>query len=118
MTMKLKLNGTQRGRLNACRYKQVNGSHYVSDSIAVPVTNPITVHIILMLYCMNHTWTSAIFDDEGAFLQGCSTNGEEIYIEVPDGFHKWYKGNVVLCMNVLLYGTKQTACCFFKMFSL
>ena len=53
--MKLKLNGTQRGRLNACGYKQVNGSHYTSDSIAAPVTNPITVRIVLVLYCMNST---------------------------------------------------------------
>jgi hypothetical protein len=57
--MKQKSNGMQRGRLNACGYKQVDGSRYASDSIATPVTNPITVGIILMLYCMNCTWTSA-----------------------------------------------------------
>ena len=57
--MKQKSNGTRRGRLNARGYKQVDGSHYASDSIAAPVTNPITVRIVLMLYCMNGTWTSA-----------------------------------------------------------
>ena len=41
--MKMKSNGTCRGRLNACGYEQVDGSHYVSDSIAMSVTNPITV---------------------------------------------------------------------------
>ena len=41
--MKLKSNGTLRGRLNACGYKQVDESHYESVSIAAPVTNPITV---------------------------------------------------------------------------
>jgi hypothetical protein len=41
--MKLKSNGTWRGRLNAHGYEQVDRSHYASDSIAAPVTNPITV---------------------------------------------------------------------------
>jgi hypothetical protein len=59
----------------------------------------------------------AIIDVEGAFLQGCFTKGEELYIEVLDGFHKWYEGGIVLCMNVPLYGTKQAAYCFFKTFA-
>ena len=84
--IKLKANGTRRGRLNARGYKQVDGSRYASDSIATPVTNPITVQIILMLLCMNPDWTSAVIDVEGAFLQGQFENGEELYIEVPDGF--------------------------------
>jgi len=116
--MKLKSNGTRRGRLNARRYKQVDGSHYASDSIAAPVTNPITMRIALMLYCMNRTWILAIIDVEGAFLQGHFVNGEELYIEVPDGFHEWYEGDMVLHMNVPLYGTKQAAHCFFKTFAL
>ena len=70
-----------------------------------------------MLYCMNRGWMSAIIDVEGAFLQGRFANGEELYIEVPEGFHKWYEGDVVLCMNVLLYGTKQAAYCIFKSFA-
>ena len=115
--MKQKANGTRRGRLNARGYEQVDGSHYASDSIAAPVTNPITVRIVLMLYCMNRTWTSAIIDVEGAFLQGRFANGEELYIEVPDGFHEWYPVDVVLRMNVPLYGTKQAAYCFFKTFA-
>jgi hypothetical protein len=41
--MKLKSNWTRRGMLNARGYEQVDGSHYASDSIAAPVTNPITV---------------------------------------------------------------------------
>ena len=115
--MKLKSNGTWRGRLNACGYEQVDGSHYALDSIAAPVTNPITVRGVLMLYCMKHMWTSAIINVEGAFLDRCFTDGEELYIEVPDGFHEWYEGKVVLCMNVPLYGTNHAANCFFKMFA-
>ncbi len=59
-TMKLKENGTHRGRFNARGYEQVVGSHYASDSIATQVTNPITVRIVLMLLCMNPDWMSAV----------------------------------------------------------
>jgi hypothetical protein len=66
---------------------------------------------------MNPTWTSAIINVEGAFLQGRFANGEELYIEVPDGFQEWYPGDLVLRMNVPLYGTKQAAYCFLMMFT-
>jgi len=55
-----------------------------------------------------------MIDVEGAFLQGQFANKEELYIEVPDGFHEWYEGDVVL--RIPLYGTKQAAYCFFKTF--
>ena len=67
---------------------------------------------------MNGTWTLAIIDIEGAFLQGCFANGEELSIEVPDGFQEWYGGDIILHMNVPLYSTKQAAYCFFKSFAL
>ena len=86
--MKLKSNGTCRGRLNARGYEQGDGSYYASDSIAAPVTNPITLWIVLMLLCMHPSWNSVIIDVDGAFLQGHFENGEELYIKVPDGFQK------------------------------
>ena len=67
---KMKSNGDHRGRLNARGYEQVDRCHYAFDSIASPVTNPITVRTVLMLWCMNPGWISAIIDVEGAFLQG------------------------------------------------
>ena len=112
----MKSNGTCRGRLNARGYEQVEGSHYASDSIAAPVTNLITVRTVLMLWCMNPRWTSAIIDVEGAFLQGHFENGEELYMEVSDGFERHYSGDVVLCMSVPIYGTKQAVYCYFKTF--
>ena len=107
--MKLKSYGTCRGRLKAKGYKQVDGSHYSSDSIADPVANSINVQIVLMLLCMNPSWMSAIIDVEGAFLEGCFENGEELYIDVPDEVQKWYPDDVVLWMNmnVPLYRIKQ-----------
>lgn len=53
--MKLKSNGTHRDRLNARGSQQVDQSNYASDSVVAPVTNSITVQIVLMLYCMNPT---------------------------------------------------------------
>jgi hypothetical protein len=94
-------------QLNALGYEQVDGSHYASDSIAAPVANPITVQTVRILYCMNRTWTSAIIDVEGAFFQGCFANGEELYIEVPDGFHEWYKGDIVLRMTYCCMGQSK-----------
>ena len=44
-------------------------------------------------------------------------NGDELYVEVLEGFGEWYPGNVVLWMNMPLYGTKQVVYCFFKTFA-
>ncbi len=35
---------------------------------------------------------------------------------MPDGFKEHYSGDVVLHMNVPIYGTKQATYCFFKKF--
>lgn len=78
--MKLKYNGTPRGRHNARGYEHVNGSHYVSDNIVTPVLNPITVQIMVMLYCMNPTLASAILNVEGTFHQERFENGKDLYI--------------------------------------
>ena len=51
-------------------YKQVNGSHCVSESVASHVTNSITVQFVLMLHYLNPLWTLGIINVEGAFLQG------------------------------------------------
>ena len=93
---KIKSNGTHQGRFNTRGYEQVDGRHYAPDSIAMPVTNPITVQIVLMLWCVNPGWISAIIDVEGAFLQGKFENGKELYMEVPNVFKEHYSGDVVL----------------------
>ena len=109
-----KTNWTYCGRLNARGHEQVYGSHYASNSIATLVTNPITMHIILTLWCMNAVWMAVIIDVEGAFLQGQFENDKELYIDVPNGFEELYPGDVVLRMNVPLYETKHVTYCFFK----
>jgi len=112
--MKKKSNGTFRGRLNVRGFQQTDGVHYYAQNIAAPVTNPSSVRIALTLFAMNPDWIAMVIDVEGAFLQGKFTDGEEIYIEVPQGFEKYYPEGTVLRCNVPIYGTKQAAACFYN----
>ena len=114
--MKQKASGQLRGRLNARGYEQLEGQHYYAHLIAATVTNPNTIRILLILMCMNPKWNAEIVNIEGAFLQGEFKNGEEMYIDVPDGMEKFYgsQKDVVLKLNVPIYGTKQAASCFYK----
>ena len=65
---------------------------------------------------MNLRWIAEIIDVKGAFLQSQFEHGEVMYIEVPDGMENYYgkKEDVVLLLNVPIYGTKQAASCFYK----
>ena len=50
---KLKSNVTKRGRLNACGFKQVDGQSYDSTNIHAPVTNNVTVRLVLVLVLLS-----------------------------------------------------------------
>lgn len=112
--MKQKSNGKLRARLNARGFQQIDGLHYASDSTSSPVTNATSVRIVLTLLAMNKDWIAEIVDVEGAFLQGEFTDGEEIFISIPQGFEDYYDKDEVLQLLVPLYGTKQAALCFYK----
>ena len=94
----------------------VGGKHYYSDSIAAPVTNPNTIRIAWTFLAMIPDWIAIVIDVEGAFLQGKFTNGEKMHIDVPDGMSKYYgrREDVVLLLNVPIYGTKHAAHCFYQ----
>ena len=59
-------------------------------------------------------WIAVVEDVAGAFLQGEFTDGEVIYMEVPEGWEEYYDEDTVLLLNVPIYGTKQGAACFYK----
>ena len=63
---------------------------------------------------MNPSWIAELVDVEGAFLQVKFVDNEQMYIEIPDGFEKFYRKNEVRKLNVPIYGTKQAASCFYK----
>ena len=69
---------------------------------------------MLVLMAMNAAWIAEVIDVDGAFLQGKFTNGEVLYMGIPDRFEEYYGDNEALRMNVHIYGTKQAAHCFYK----
>ena len=46
---KKKSTGNRRGRLNAHGFKQKEGKHYKKDSMSSPVTNEVTIRIVLVI---------------------------------------------------------------------
>ena len=50
----------------------------------------------------------------GAFLYGEFEDGEEIYMEIPQGFERFYKVNSVLKLLRTLYGLVQAAMAFWR----
>lgn len=110
---KKKSSGKLRGRLNARGFKQVDGVHFDGSSIHSPVTNAATIRIVLVLMLMA-AWTGHLTDVNGAFLLGKFTDGEEIYMKVPQGFEKFYASDVLLKLKKTLYGLKQAAMAFWR----
>jgi len=111
--MKKKWNGTKRAGINARGYKQKDGQHYTSHSISAPVTNDVTIRIMLVLMIMGG-WIGELVDVKGAFLHGDFTDGEEIYIETPERFEPWIEPEHVLLLLETIYGLKQAAMAFWR----
>ena len=95
--MKKKANGRFRARVNARGFMQVDGEHYNSDNISSPVTNEATIRVVLVLSVI-FRWTNELIDVKGAFLCGNFQEEKPIYMKVPEGFEKYYQGNVLLLL--------------------
>ena len=59
-------------------YEQEDGEHYDSASISYPVTNDVSIRVMLTLMLMAQM-RAYIVDVKGAFLIGEFDNGEELY---------------------------------------
>jgi hypothetical protein len=103
--MKKKSNGVYGARLNARGYKEVDGKHCDKDSKFAPIVNDATIHIILILLIMAG-WYVELINVKGAFLHGVFEIGCKVYMEVPQGFERFYPKNCVLLLFKTLYGTK------------
>jgi hypothetical protein len=57
-------------------------------------------------------WSEQLVDVKGAFLCGNFKDGEDIYIEVPEGFEEFYGAYVRLLLLHTIYGFKQAAVAF------
>ena len=64
--MKKKSNSMLHGRMNARRFKQVEGQHYDVMTISSPVTNSATIRIVLTLMIMA-SMLARVVDVKGAF---------------------------------------------------
>jgi hypothetical protein len=112
--MKKKSNGVYRARINARGYEQIDGEHYDSHAISSPVTNDVTIRIVLVLMLMAG-WVGELLDVKGAFLHGDFEDGRNVYMEVPEGFQQWYNPMLyVLLLLQTLYGLKQAAKAFWE----
>jgi hypothetical protein len=98
--MKKKTNGVRRARLNGRCYEQVDGIHYDSSSIHAPVTNDVTVRIVLTIALMAG-WLGQLIDVDGAFLYGRLR--ELLFMKVLQGFKKYYEDNDVLLLGKANY---------------
>jgi hypothetical protein len=83
--MKKKANGDFRARITAQGFLQEEGVHYRSDSIAVPVTNEITIKITLIMLTLAE-WEVHVIYVKGTFLKGRFNSGEEMYLQIPQNF--------------------------------
>ena len=97
--------------MNARGYEQVDGVHYDEDTKSAPVTNDITIRIVLTLLVMAG-WCAHVVGVQGAFLNGPFADGEVLYMAVPEGFEQHYGCDVVLRLKRTIYGLKQAAYAF------
>ena len=112
--MKKKANGTYCDRLNARGFQQVEGVHYDAAEIASPVTNDMSIRIVMVLNLMAG-WIDKIIDVKGSFFCGeLDEVNEPVYMAAPEGFEKHYANQVVLFLLKTIYGLKNTAKAFCK----
>ena len=95
--MKKKSNGTFRARVNARGYEQIEGIHYDVDTTALMVMAD---------------WYAEVVDMRGVFLHGKFKEGTKMYMEVPEGFEKFYPIGCLLLLLQTFYGLKQVAFAF------
>lgn len=112
--MKRKSNGVRRARMNMRGYEQEENVHYDPSATAAPVTNDVTIRMMLTLAIMAG-WVRHIIDVKGAFLHGEFENGEVIYTKIPEGFEKFWDPNAwIWLLQKTSYGLIQAAVQFWK----
>ena len=112
--MKKKSNGTYSARMNMQGFEQEDGEHYDSSTISSPVTNDVSIRVIIVIMIMANLF-GWLCDVKGAFLHGSFENGEVIFTEIPQGFEPWYNPAVwMLKLLKTVYGLKQAAIMFWR----
>ena len=108
----IKRNGVFRARLVACGYSQVPGVDFTESHS--PVINDVTVRIILVLL-ITRRYKAIIVDVETAFLHGILEEGEEIYMDCPEGME--HQEDECVLLEKTIYGLVQSARAYYKKFT-
>ena len=111
--MKKKANGKYQARLNTRGFEQLSGLHYFEDDTSSPTANDVTIRVLLVIMLMTN-FMANIMDVKGAFLLGRFEKGEELFMEIPQGFEKYFSKNEVIKLLVPICRLKQAARAFCK----
>ena len=85
-SMKKKANGSYRAILNSRGFQKVEQVHYDAAYIASPVTNDMSIRIVMVL-TLTAGWIAKIVDVKEEFLHGGFVEVTElVYMAVPEGF--------------------------------
>jgi hypothetical protein len=78
------------------------------SSSSSPVVNETTILVVFVLMLLTG-WNANIGNINSAFLSGEFEDRHKMYVEVTQGFEKYYAKGIVLLLLHTLYGTKQAA---------
>ena len=85
-TCKLKTNSVKRARIKGRGYEQVDGVHYDSALVHSPVTNDVSVQIVMVLALMDN-WVGRISNVKVDFLKDdLDLENERMYMKFLQGF--------------------------------
>jgi hypothetical protein len=83
--------------------------------VAAPVTNDITIRIVMILMIMA-MWMGELLDVKGAFLHGQFGEREKpLHMFIPQGMEQYYPLNWNLKLLKTIYGLCQLAYAFWRM---
>jgi Reverse transcriptase (RNA-dependent DNA polymerase) len=63
-------------------------------------------------------WEGHVIDVKGAFLKGRLNHIEEVYLQIPQGFEKYYDNRIVLKLQQTIYGLKHAVMAFWRELSM
>ncbi len=87
-----KVGWSYQARLVARGFQQVEGQHYNTTAISLPVTIDTAIRMVLTIMLVVK-YKARVMDVKGAFLKGDFKNNEEAYMTVPKGFKEHYPNN-------------------------
>ena len=111
--MKKKADGTYKARCNAQGFTQIHGQNHFNDNIASPTVSDVSVKLITGFMGV-YSYTAHVVDAKGVFLLANFSDGEEVYMNMPQGWEELYEDEHMLRLEKTVYGTKQACKAFWN----